>query len=139
VDGRIDAGDPELFPHEMERLFADTYDTLVRVTEDADVARDLLTGVRDHLQSRIAESQNEVGKKLTVIASLVPRPLLRRRLLRPELPGRVRPRLLDGRLLHRRHRRLDAAPARDLPLAPLDIALRQIGVRRSAYSDRATP
>jgi magnesium transporter len=71
VDGRIEAGDPELFPHEVERMFADTYDTLVRVTEDLDVARDLLAGVRDHMQSKIAENQNEVGKKLTVIASLV--------------------------------------------------------------------
>jgi len=71
IDGRIDVGDPELFPPAIERLFADTYDTLVRATEDLDVARDLLSGVRDHLQSKIAENQNEVGKKLTVIASLV--------------------------------------------------------------------
>ena len=71
VDGRVDVGDPELFPHEVERLFADTYDVLVRVTEELDLARDLLAGVRDHLQSKIAENQNEVGKKLTVIASLV--------------------------------------------------------------------
>jgi magnesium transporter len=55
----------------VERLFADTYDTLVRVTEELDVARDLLASVRDHLQAKVAESQNEVGKKLTVIASLV--------------------------------------------------------------------
>jgi magnesium transporter len=71
VDGRIEVGDHELFPPEVERLFADTYDTLVRVTEELDVARDLLAGVRDHLQSKITENQNEVGKKLTVIASLV--------------------------------------------------------------------
>jgi magnesium transporter len=71
IDGRIDAGEPELFPPSVERMFADTYDTLVRVTEELDVARDLLAGVRDHLQSKIAENQNEVGKKLTVIASLV--------------------------------------------------------------------
>ena len=70
-DGRIEVGDHELFPPEVERLFGDTYDTLVRVTEELDVARDLLAGVRDHLQSKIAENQNEVGKKLTVIASLV--------------------------------------------------------------------
>ena len=56
---------------DVERLFADTYDTLVRVTEELDIARDLLAGVRDHLQSKVAENQNEVGKKLTVIASLV--------------------------------------------------------------------
>jgi len=71
IDGRIDVGDAELFPPAVERMFADTYDTLVRVTEELDVARDLLAGVRDHLQSKIAENQNEVGKKLTVIASLV--------------------------------------------------------------------
>lgn len=71
ADGRIEAGDPELFPLAVERQFGDTYDTLVRVGEELDVARDLLAGVRDHLQSKIAENQNEVGKKLTVIASLV--------------------------------------------------------------------
>ena len=71
VDGRVDVGEPELFPSEVERLFVDTYDTLVRVTEELDLARDLLAGVRDHLQSKVAENQNEVGKKLTVIASLV--------------------------------------------------------------------
>ena len=71
LDGRLDVGDHALFPAEVERLFGDTYDTLVRVTEELDVARDLLSGVRDHLQSKIAENQNEVGKKLTVIASLV--------------------------------------------------------------------
>jgi magnesium transporter len=71
LDGRVEVGDHALFPADVERLFGDTYDTLVRVTEELDVARDLLSGVRDHLQSKIAESQNEVAKKLTVIASLV--------------------------------------------------------------------
>ena len=71
LDGRVDVGDHLLFPAQVERLFGDTYDTLVRVTEELDVARDLLAGVRDHLQGKIAENQNEVGKKLTVIASLV--------------------------------------------------------------------
>ena len=71
LDGRVEGGDHALFPPEIERLFADTYDTLVRVTEELDVARDLLASVRDHLQAKVAETQNEVGKKLTVIASLV--------------------------------------------------------------------
>jgi len=71
LDGRVEVGDHALFPPDVERLFADTYDTLVRVTEELDVARDLLASVRDYLQGKIAESQNEVGKKLTVIASLV--------------------------------------------------------------------
>jgi magnesium transporter len=71
LDGRVDVGDHAIFPPEVEHLFGDTYDTLVRVTEELDVARDLLASVRDHLQAKVAESQNEVGKKLTVIASLV--------------------------------------------------------------------
>ncbi len=71
LDGRVEVNGGELFPARVERLFADTYDTLVRATEELDMARDLLAGVRDHLQAKVAESQNEVGKKLTVIASLV--------------------------------------------------------------------
>jgi Mg2+ and Co2+ transporter CorA len=71
VDGRVDVGRSELFPSEVEARFVDTYETLVRVTEELDVARDLLGGVRDYYQAKIAEQQNEVGKKLTVIASLV--------------------------------------------------------------------
>ena len=71
VDGRVDIGRSELFPAEVESQFVDTYETLVRVTEELDVARDLLAGVRDYYQAKITEQQNEVGKKLTVIASLV--------------------------------------------------------------------
>jgi len=71
VDGRVDVGKSELFPPEVEARFVDTYETLVRVTEELDVARDLLGGVRDYYQAKIAEQQNEVAKKLTVIASLV--------------------------------------------------------------------
>jgi magnesium transporter len=71
VDGRIDIGRSELFPEDVETRFVDTYETLVRVTEELDVARDLLGGVRDYYQAKIAEQQNEVAKKLTVIASLV--------------------------------------------------------------------
>ncbi len=71
VDGRVDVGKSELFPADVEARFVDTYETLVRVTEELDVARDLLGGVRDYYQAKIAEQQNEVSKKLTVIASLV--------------------------------------------------------------------
>lgn len=71
LDGRIDVGEHALFPPAVERLFSDSYDTLVRLTEELDIARDLLAGVRDHHQSKIAEGQGEVAKKLTVIASLV--------------------------------------------------------------------
>jgi magnesium transporter len=71
VDGRVDVGQSRLFPHTVEVMFVDTYETLVRVTEEFDVARDLLAGVRDYYQAKITEGQNDVAKKLTVIASLV--------------------------------------------------------------------
>jgi magnesium transporter len=71
LDGRIELGDHALFPAQVERLFADTHETLMRATEELDVARDLLAGVRDHHQSKVAEGQGEVAKKLTVIAALV--------------------------------------------------------------------
>jgi magnesium transporter len=71
LDGRVDVGDHALFPAEIELRFADTYDTLVRVAEELDIARELLAGARDHHQSKIAESQGDIVKKLTVIASLV--------------------------------------------------------------------
>ena len=71
IDGRVDVGHSELFPQDVEGRFVDTYETLVRATEELDVARDLLGGVRDYYQAKVAEQQNEVGKKLTVIASLV--------------------------------------------------------------------
>jgi Mg2+ and Co2+ transporter CorA len=71
LDGRVEVGDHALFPPEVERRFSDTYETLVRVTEELDIARDLLAGVRDHHQSRVVEGQGEVAKKLTVIAALV--------------------------------------------------------------------
>lgn len=71
LDGRIDIGRSALFPDEVEAQFVDTYETLVRVTEELDVARDLLAGVRDYYQAKIVEQQSDVSKKLTVIASLV--------------------------------------------------------------------
>jgi magnesium transporter len=71
ADGRVETSGEPLFPASVEAEFVDTYETLVRVTEELDVARDLLAGVRDFHQAKIAEGQNDVGKKLTVIASLV--------------------------------------------------------------------
>ncbi|HEX2345374.1 MAG TPA: CorA family divalent cation transporter [Gaiellaceae bacterium] len=76
LDGRIEVGEHALFPPAVERLFAETYDTLVRVTEELDIARELLAGVRDHHQSKVTEGQGDVAKKLTIIASLVLVPTL---------------------------------------------------------------
>jgi magnesium transporter len=77
VVGRLDLGTEDaLFPRVAERAFAETYDTLVRVIEELDIARDLLASVRDYLQSKVSESQSEIVKKLTVVASLVLVPTL---------------------------------------------------------------
>ena len=61
----------DVFPREVEIAFNSAYDKLLRATDGLDLSRDLLAGVRDYLQSKIANDQNEVMKKLTVIASLL--------------------------------------------------------------------
>jgi Mg2+ and Co2+ transporter CorA len=76
LDGRTEVGDHELFPSEVERRFGDTYETLQRASEELDIARDLLGGVRDHHHSQIAEANADIVKKLTVVASLVLVPTL---------------------------------------------------------------
>ena len=77
-------------PRGRRAALPDTYDTLVRATEELDIAREHVAGVRDHHQSKVVEGQGEVAKKLTVIASLVLVPTLDRRVLRPELRAGVR-------------------------------------------------
>lgn len=76
LDGRVEIGDHELFPPPVEVLFAETSETLIRVTEELDIARDLLAGVRDHHQSKVVEAQGDIVKKLTVISSIVLVPTL---------------------------------------------------------------
>jgi magnesium transporter len=76
TDKRLDLADEQLFPEDVERLFADTYETLFRAGEELDIARDLLASSRDYHQSLIAENQNEIVKKLTVIASVLLLPTL---------------------------------------------------------------
>jgi magnesium transporter len=76
VDGRVDLEGRsllrrEVFPREIERQFATTYDKLLRATESLEYARDLLAAARDYQQARISIDQNEVVKTLTVIASLI--------------------------------------------------------------------
>ena len=71
VDGRIELDGKEVFPHEVELHFADAYDKLLRASEGLDFSRDLLAGVRDYSQAKIANDQNEVTKRLTVIASVL--------------------------------------------------------------------
>jgi magnesium transporter len=62
---------PEVFPHEVEVAFNSAYDKLLRALDGVELSRDLLGSVRDYQQSKIALDQNEVTKKLAVIASLL--------------------------------------------------------------------
>ena len=72
VDRRIDIGEgPELLPREIELNFTDAYDKLLRAMDGLDLSRDLLASARDYSQAKIANDQNEVTKRLTVIASVL--------------------------------------------------------------------
>ncbi|MGZ8702345.1 MAG: magnesium transporter CorA family protein [Gaiellaceae bacterium] len=61
----------EVFPHEVEVAFNSAYDKLLRAFDGLELSRDLIASVRDYLQAKIANDQNEVMKKLTVIASVL--------------------------------------------------------------------
>ncbi|MEA3019510.1 MAG: magnesium transporter [Actinomycetota bacterium] len=72
VDDRIELeGGEELFTKELEVHFGDAYDKMLRASEGVDFARDLLSGVRDYAQAKVANDQNDVMKRLTVVASLL--------------------------------------------------------------------
>jgi magnesium transporter len=62
---------PEVFPHDVEVAFNSAYDKLLRAFDGLELSRDLIASVRDYLQAKIANDQNEVMKKLTVTASLL--------------------------------------------------------------------
>jgi magnesium transporter len=72
IDNTVEVeGGPEVFPHEVEIAFNAAYDKFLRASDGLDLARDLLAGVRDYSQAKIANDQNEVMKRLTVVASLL--------------------------------------------------------------------
>jgi magnesium transporter len=76
VDGRTDLEGRalfrrEVFPHDVELHFGTVYDKLLRASEALDLGRDLLVAVREYHQTRLASDQNEVVKRLAVIASLL--------------------------------------------------------------------
>ena len=72
VDRRLDVGEgPEVLPRDIELDFADVYDKLLRAVDGLDLSRDLLASARDYQQAKIANDQNEVTKRLTVIASVL--------------------------------------------------------------------
>jgi magnesium transporter len=71
VDDRVEIVDHEIFPRDVELHFSDAYDKFLRATEGLETSRDLVAGVRDYLQAKVSNDQNEVMKRLTVIASLL--------------------------------------------------------------------
>jgi magnesium transporter len=72
VDNVVDVkeGTP-VFPHDVEVAFNSAYDKLLRAFDGLELSRDLIASVRDFLQAKVANDQNEVTKTLTVIASLL--------------------------------------------------------------------
>jgi magnesium transporter len=72
LDDRVELdGEVTLVPRDVELHFADAYDKFLRATDGLDLARDLLSGVRDFHQAQVANDQNEVMKRLTVVASVL--------------------------------------------------------------------
>jgi magnesium transporter len=76
VDNRIEFAGGEVFTHDVELNFANVYDKLLRAADNLEFARDLIAGVRDYHQSMVSTEQNEVMKRLTVVASLLLLPTL---------------------------------------------------------------
>ena len=70
VDNRIEFEGEEVFTHDVELSFGGAYDKLLRATDGLDLSRDLVAGVRDYHQAKIANDQNEVMKRLAVIATI---------------------------------------------------------------------
>jgi len=72
VDNVVEVDDgEEVFPHEVEVAFNSAYDKLLRAFDGLELSRDLIGSVRDYLQAKVANDQNEVMKTLTVIAALL--------------------------------------------------------------------
>ncbi len=71
VDNRILIDGHNLFTKATTLHFADAFDKLLRASESLELSRDLIAGVRDYHQAKIANDQNEVMKTLTVIASVL--------------------------------------------------------------------
>ena len=71
VDGRVDVGNDLVFDRAHELDFAAAYDKLLRATEALDISRELIASAREFHQSKIGQEQNEIVKRLTVIASLL--------------------------------------------------------------------
>ena len=71
IDDRIELEGTEVFPRDVELAFGAAYDKFLRAADGLELSRDLVAGVRDYHQAKIANDQNEVMKRLTVIASVL--------------------------------------------------------------------
>jgi len=71
IDNSVELDDETLFPRDVEIAFGDAYEKLLRAFEALESTRDAIGGVRDYLQGKISVDQNEVMKRLTMIASLL--------------------------------------------------------------------
>jgi magnesium transporter len=67
----VKEGQADVFPHDVEVAFNSAYDKLLRAFDGLELSRDLIASVRDYLQTKIANDQNEVTKKLTALASML--------------------------------------------------------------------
>jgi magnesium transporter len=70
VDNRVEFTGDEVFTHDVELNFGNAYDKLLRAADNLELSRDLVAGVRDYHQSKIANEQNEVMKRLAVLATV---------------------------------------------------------------------
>ena len=75
-DDQLDLPDHDFFPRDIEVRFAEAYDKVLRVTDSLELLRDLASGVRDYHQAQVANEQNEVMKRLTIVASVLLVPTL---------------------------------------------------------------
>jgi magnesium transporter len=71
VDGRVQGEAASLLAEHEVTLFSDVYDKLLRANDALELSRDLIAGVRDFYQSKVAQSQNEVVQRLTATASIL--------------------------------------------------------------------
>lgn len=69
--GTLAHGDPDHVRPETEKYFRDVYDRLVHLVELTETYRDLVGGTRDIYLNTVAQSTNEVMKRLTIVATIV--------------------------------------------------------------------
>ena len=71
VDGRVELAGEDPFGRGLQLYFGEAHDKLLRATDGLDIARELVSSARDYHQSKIAQEQNDVVRKLAVIASVL--------------------------------------------------------------------